>query len=331
MSQPLYTRTVPKTYVQLLYEYMESRGHDPEAELGEPWPMSEPYELAGVNVGDWDRWLRKAAQVLSDPLIGLHVGQGISARHLGVLGSVLLACGNVDTALQRLERYLRLVFDVIPMSRRVGDDRFDLVWDLNQYQPGSLVSETGMVAIVQFCRSIVRGKANPIQVDFNHAGPADSKPYSDFFGCPVRFDQPEALLRFPIKLLEQPLKSPDPELVALLEQHADRLLAGFPQGGETVSGLRNAIARSLREGEPDIGQICTQLHLSSRTLQRRLGEAGTNFRRELNLIRYELAQSYLRDPRLQITEIAMLLGYSEHSAFTRAFKKWDGRSPQEAR
>jgi AraC-like DNA-binding protein len=95
--------------------------------------------------------------------------------------------------------------------------------------------------------------------------------------------------------------------------------------------LRNAIARSLSEGGPDIGQIFTQLHLSARTLQRRLREAGTNFRRDLNLIRYELVLSYLRDPGSQIADIALLLGRSEHSAFARAVKKWDGRSPHKAR
>lgn len=128
-----------------------------------------------------------------------------------------------------------------------------------------------------------------------------------------------------------PLKSPDPALIALLEQHADRLLAQLPQQQEIVEQVRKLIARALHDGEPDIERISTQLYCSSRTLQRRLREADTNFRRELNLVRYELAASYLQDPRLQIMEIAMLLGYSEHSAFTRAFKEWSGHTPQQVR
>jgi AraC-like DNA-binding protein len=77
--------------------------------------------------------------------------------------------------------------------------------------------------------------------------------------------------------------------------------------------------------------IDADLHISSRTLQRRLRDAGTSFRSELNLIRHESALSYLRDELLQIADIAMLLGYSEHSAFTRAFKEWCGRTPAETR
>lgn len=136
---------------------------------------------------------------------------------------------------------------------------------------------------------------------------------------------------FSRQLLELPLKSPDPALVSLLEQHADRLLEQLPRQDEIVGQTRKAISRSLRDGEPSVERVGAELHLSPRTLQRRLQEADTSFRSELNLVRHELALSYLRDARLQIVDIAMLLGYSEHSAFTRAFKQWCGRSPQEAR
>ncbi|KTC37155.1 AraC family transcriptional regulator [Pseudomonas sp. ABAC61] len=331
MSQQMHRRVVPETYVQLLYEYLDALGHEPESVLGEPWPKPDPAGVGGVDVELWEHMLTMASQTLNDPLLSLHVGRTISARHFGVLGSVLLACENLETALQRLERYLRLVFDVIPMIRRNGDDWFDLVWDVSQYQPGQLVSETGSVAMVQFCRDIVRGTANPLLIDFSHAGPSDTAPYEAFFGCPVRFDQAEAVMRFPSQLLELPLKSPDPALFSLLEQHADRLLAQLPQQDEVVRQLRKAITRALREGELSIERIAAQLSCSPRTLQRRLQEAGTSFRSELNLVRHELALSYLRDPRLQIVDVAMLLGYSEHSAFTRAFKEWGGQTPQEVK
>ncbi len=331
MSQPLHRRVVPETYVQLLYEYLEALGHDPESMLGEPWPEPDPSGIGGVDVERWERLLATAAQALDDPLLGLHVGRTISARHLGVLGSVLLACESLEAALQRLERYLRLVFDVIPMIRRDGEGWFELTWDVSQYRPGPLVSETGTVAMVQFCRDLVRGAASPLFVDFEHAEPADTAPYEAFFGCPVRFGRSDAVMRFPSRLLALPLKSPDPALIALLEQHADRLLAQLPQQHALVEQVRKAIARALREGEPGIERIGAQLGCSPRTLQRRLQEADTSFRGELNLVRHELALSYLRDPRLQIVDIAMLLGYSEHSAFTRAFKEWSGRTPQEAR
>ena len=86
-----------------------------------------------------------------------------------------------------------------------------------------------------------------------------------------------------------------------------------------------------RGARNDIETISATLHCSSRTLQRRLIQAGTSFRAELNLVRHELAVLYLRDSRLHIADIALLLGYSEHSAFTRAYREWTGRTPQEER
>lgn len=332
MGEPLYRHVVPKTFVQLLYDYLEAKGHAPESLLGEPFPEAEPDGIGGVDVERWQRLLERAAERLSDPLVGLHIASTVTSRHLGVLGSVLLASENMGAALQRLERYLRLVFDVMPMIVRYGEGWLEIAWDESDYETGWMVSVTGQAVLIQFCRTLVHdSEASPLHVEFKHEESAHAHAYEDFFGCPVRFGCPEVVVRFSTDLLTKPLKSRDPALLALLEQHANQLLDQLPRQEEVVVQVRKAIAGSLRDGEPDIERISGQLGCSSRTTQRRLKEAGTNFRKELNLVRHELAASYLRDPRLQIVNIAMLLGYSEHSAFTRAFREWTGKTPKEAR
>jgi AraC-like DNA-binding protein len=331
MGRPLHRRVVPATYVQLLFEYLEALRYSPEAVIGEPWPELGPDGLAHVDVELWDLMLRRAAAHLSDPLLGLHVGQTITSQHLGILGAVLLACENLSAALLRLERYQRLIFDVVPMTHRTGPGYRDLIWDTNQYKSGRLVEETGYSVLVQFTRSLVREPINPLMVRFAHSPPADVRAYEDFFGCPILFDQPESGVRWSLDISAMPLKRPDPALISLLEQHANTLLERLPQQPEIVEQVRKAISDSLQEGEPDIEKISAKLSCSSRTLQRRLFGAETNFRTELSLVRRELAVSYLRDPRLQIVDIALLLGYSEHSAFTRAFRDWTGESPQAVR
>ncbi|MNB90146.1 HTH-type transcriptional regulator VirS [compost metagenome] len=331
MGQPLHRRVVPETYAQLLYEYLEARGHSPEAVLGKPWPEPNPYGLGGVDVDHWERMLECTEQYLADPLLSLHLGRTITARHLGILGLVVLACDNLATALQRLERYQRLIFDVVPMSRRVGPGWIELVWDISQYHTGRLVDETGFAVFMQFCRSLVRGPANLLAVEFTHATPADVRAYEEFFGCPVQFERPEPVIRISLDLLSSPLKSPDAALVLILEQHAEHLLSQLPQQEDVVEQVRRAISQLLLEGEPDIEKVSVKLRCSTRTLQRRLKSAGTGFRDELSLVRHELAASYLQDPRLQVVDVALLLGYSEHSAFTRAFKEWIGKTPQQVR
>ena len=128
------------------------------------------------------------------------------------------------------------------------------------------------------------------------------------------------------------LLAPDlPRYVAVEPVQAACVLARLPGHEEIVTRLRRTVAARLRDGEPDIGTVSRALRCTPRTLQRRLKGAGTSFRKELNLVRNELALSYLRDPALQITDVAMLLGYSEHSAFTRAFRRQNGTTPQRLR
>jgi len=330
MGTPLHRNTVSGVYVQLLYEYVEARGLAPEDVLGAAWPSSDP-ATGGVDDELWETLLERASVGLNDPLLGLHLGRTINARHLGILGAVLQACDCAGEALLRFERYQRLIYDVAPLVRRQGENWVDIGWDVNQHLSGPLVEQTGYTVLVQFVRELVRGEADPLLVRFAHPPPPDPKPLFEWLNCPVEFEAPEPALRFSLDLLKQPLKSPDPALIELLEQHADRLMAKLPQQEKVVEQVRKAIAHALRNGEPQIEAIAAELHCSARTLQRRLGKANTSFRDERNLVRKELALSYLADPHLQILDIALLLGYSEHSSFTRAFREWCGRTPQQVR
>lgn len=331
MSKPLHRKIIPATYVQLLFEYLEGQGHDPEKVLGETWPTPDATGLGGINVEHWQTLLEIAKDYLNDPFISLHVGQTITTRHLGVLGAVLSACDNFFSAMQRFERYQRLIFDVVPANITIMSDYVELTWDIEEDIAGGLVDETGRTVMVQFGRSLLRDKDIIHAVHFIHEKPEDTKPYEEYFGCPVLFEQPVPLIRFGLEMLNFPLKSPDANLVAILDKHADQLLESLPHEDELIEQVRKDIAHLLHNGEPKIEQLADRLHFSRRTLQRRLIEAGTSFRKELNFVRYQLAQSYLKDPRLQIIEIALLLGYAEHSPFTRAYKEWSGKTPQQQR
>ncbi|MDP2228958.1 MAG: AraC family transcriptional regulator [Moraxellaceae bacterium] len=315
----------------MLFEYLAQRGHAPEAVLGLPWPTPQADGLGGFPIERWVTLLQRAADHLDDPLLGLHLGQCITPRHVGVLGYVLLASPNLASALTRLERYQRLVYDVTPMQRRDGDGYIDMVWGAEQGRPGRLSDDTSITALVHFCRSLTREPVYPRAVHFLNPAPPDIRPYTAYFGCPVLFEQPETIVRVGIEALAMPLKSADPGLVALLEGQAEQLLAQLPQDDAFIDRLRKAIALALHEGEPAVDTIAQTLCGSARTLQRQLRDAGTSFRQELATVRRQLADRYLADSRLNIADIALLLGYSEHSAFTRGYRQWTGQSPQQAR
>ena len=159
-----------------------------------------------------------------------------------------------------------------------------------------LSDETGRTVIVQFCRSLIRGKERLKEIHFIHERPENVKPYEEYFGCPS-FEQPVALMRFDKEILSHCLKLRRC-LSCHTRKHADKLLASLPHIDEITDQVRKQIAYLLHQGEPTIEQLAERLNYSRRTLQTPLTEAGTNFRKELNTVRYELAKSYLKDLRL---------------------------------
>lgn len=329
--KPLYRRVVPETYAQLLYEYIELQGHKPEALIGRPWPSPSRTGLGGINVDDWQSMLEVAAEKLAEPFISLKIAKLVSPRHLGVMGSVLLACDNLGAALLRFEQYQRLIFDVIPMHTRIEGDWCEICWDISEHQPGFLVEQTGYAVIFEFARSLARGDVSPTEVRFSYPEPKDSKALHDFFACTLKFSDARPGARFSLGLLGLPLRAADPQMAEILLVHANRLLDQLPRQEEIVERVRREIAKALQGGEPKAETICGHLNLTHRTLHRRLANAGTNFRTELTVVRRELATAYLADPRLRILDVALLLGYSDHSAFTRAYKEWTGTAPKEIR
>ncbi len=331
MAKQTSAGAVPAAFTLLLHEYLQSRGQNSEAVLGTARPTAGADDNDRVDVLDWEKQLIKAARSLSEPHLGLELGAMITARHLGLVGHLLLACETFGDVLDRLVQYQRLIFDAIPMTRHEGPEVVEMIWDISEFQTGPLVGEVGFAGMVQFCRSVMPDDYNPHSVDFAHPAPDDIRPYEAFFKCPVKFGCPAPVIRAHRELLTKPLKRTDVALLQVLEPHVQQLLASLPDSNAVVVRLREVLATQLRSGEPDIANVCEELNCTVRTLQRKLTAAGTNFRSEANLVRNELAKSYLADSRLQITEVAMLLGYSEHSAFTRAFRKMNGLTPKQLR
>jgi AraC-like DNA-binding protein len=319
---------VPGTYVQLLYDYLGTFGHDAQQLLGAA-PARDPHGLGRYPVTQWKQMLEDSAQTLNDPMLGLHLGQTITPAHFGVMGYVLLSCGDLEGVLERILRYQRLLYDVNALTIQIDGDHVDLLWGVEHGFPGPMVDETAITALLQFCRDITAmPELAPTGVDFVNAAPKSTRDYEAYFQCPVRFAQTQTRIRIDAQLLRQPLRAADPTLVAVLEQQAELMLAQLPPAENFVAGVRQAMAHALKDGEPTLQSIAEHLHVSTRTLHRRLDSEGWNFRGLLNDIRGNMAKDYLRDLRLQISEIAMLLGYSEQSAFTRAFSRWASQSPR---
>lgn len=322
--------SVPGTYVRLLFEYLSKQGHDAQAVLGEaaPRPGQEPAYPAQR----WRALLERAARQLQDPALGLHVGAAIAPAHLGPLGYVLLASSSLMAAMARYMSYQRLVHDVSPVRHYLEHGAVTLEWSSESRAMGLLANQCGMAALLQFARTITATEAAPgpvaQAVHFVEPPPDDLAPYAAFFQCPVLFGQSATRICFPAQFLAQPLHRSDPALVAILEQQVQRLFAQLPPKDPVEQAIRQLISRHLLQGELALDRVAQDLHVSGRTLRRRLEDRGWSFRALLEDTRQRLAQDYLRDVRLSLPEVALLLGYSEQSAFNRAFVRWTGLSPR---
>lgn len=317
---------VPAAYVGLLYAHLRDCGIDGAQLLGAPQPAAGA--LDRTSVATWKQWLERAAQHLDDPLLGLKLGRRITPAHLGVMGYVLLSAPNLGGSLDRLQRYQRLLYDVNPLQLRQEAGSLVLEWGTENGRPGPLVDETAIVALVQFAREITSRHIELREVSFVNPAPARLRPYREYFGCAVHFNAASTRIALPSAALALPLRKPDAVLLGVLEAQAMTLLAALPDGDDWVQRTRYAIARLARTGEPSLSRVAAELQTTPRTLHRRLEASALNFHALREDTRRCLAEDYLRDTRLQLGEVAQLLGYAEQSAFNRAFRRWTGSTPR---
>lgn len=318
---------VPHTLVQALCAYLRQQGIDPGSLMPKGLQETAAHALERVPAEAYCLFQIRAAEVLRDPLLGLRLGQTIKPLHLGALGYALLACNNLGAALMRIQRYHRLMHDINPISYHHTDTHLELRWGVTMGRPGALFDETGVTAIVQFARDLC-GRKLPIDaLDFVNPAPSDTSPYDRFFGCQVRFGQALTRLSLRLDCLQWPLQQHDPHLLKLMDEQVQASLAALPSCGDLVEQTRRVLSYLAPQGVPELERVASELRLSPRVLYRRLAAQGHQFRDLREQTLQHTAKSHLQEGRLPMSDIALLLGYSEQSAFTRAFKRWTGQSP----
>lgn len=312
----------------MLRDYLDARelaAPECRARLDE-WPLD-----ARIPLADWISLLHLIEAVDPRPALGLYIGQHIAPRHAGVMGYIGLSCDSLGEAFMRFERFHRLVYDGNPAVMAIHGDVVTLSWGIEHGLPGQLADETAIAAFATIVRQLVNRKLAPTSVNFVNPAPADRRPYEEFFGCPVTFGGTLTCVTFPVSHLMLPIAHSDPGLRTLLENQAEALLRALPSNQGFDTQLKEALARSLHEGSPTLEHVAKRLAMSPRTLQRRLAEMELSFQHLLDRTRAELARGYLLQGNLTLSEIALLLGYSEQSAFNRAFKRWTGQTPKSVR
>lgn len=280
----------------------------------------------------WQQYMQAVASQDPRPALGLAIAKWVQPRHVGLLGYLGLSCATLYDALQQLLRYNRLAYDGSAMLVEMNDNILTLSWGREAGCPGQLVDETAIGLLYQLISQLVAPQPLPLtSVSFINPLPSDVQPYRAFFGCPVGFDAIRTKVCLELKWLALPLGQPDTALQQILDQQAAALLAALPQANDFERCLQAALVESIHSGQVRIAPVAERLGLSVRALQRRLVQLNTSYQQRLDQVRCTLAQQYLSDPQLGLADIALLLGYSEQSAFQRAFREWMNCTPNQWR
>lgn len=263
-----------------------------------------------------------------DQGLGFETGRRVKPRAYQVLGYAILSSHTLGGAIERLIRFEKLAGNVGHTLWQQEGDRVRLSWQCPvQGLPRRFIVEAAVTGWVAFARQLGEEDAAPEVVCFRHEAPGPVERYEAFFGCPVHFRGDFDGVEFPAERLETPLAGADPGLNEMMEREARQLLAEYDVKANLVNAVRSEVYQLLADGEPSVDQVAERLGLGTRTLQHRLKQQGIGFQEVLDGLRRSLAEVFLRDDRLSLTDIALLLGFSEQSSFTRAFRRWRGVSP----
>ena len=274
-----------------------------------------------------------AAALTGDEAFGLHVGENIDATAFDVLGYSVINSANLGEGLARAVRYHSIWTDGAALDLQDHGARVVLNY---QYLDPSIRehrhdAEMTFAAIIALGRAVTDTDWHPEYVNYQHSKPRDVSEHQRIFRCRIRFGTESNEFVVNSSVLRLPIKRADPRLCAVLDQHAEALLTRYPYHNDLIGRTREIIRNELNGGNPAIEGVAHKLGMSPRTLQRKLREHDTSHQHLLDDLRKNLALRYLDEPSMAIGEVAYLLGFSESSAFHRAFKRWTGQTPREYR
>ena len=276
------------------------------------------------------RVLEVATHLVGDPCLALRLGQMIGIASYGSFGFALMSCANLRESLQLLLRYGQVLFQPSWTAREYEGGlllRADIT--LNTSARQRLVTELAFSNIAAVGRSLY-GKqverAEGVEVHLNYSRPAHVACYKKAINVPVTFDCEHSQLLLPSAVLDTPVKTANRSEHVVFHQQCEEILRGLSSVEKTTADVRQCLIQSAGDFL-DIAQVAESMHVSERTLRRRLAAESTTFRATAEEVRDLLAREYLIETDLTIADIAHLLGYSETVNFRRAFVRWNGVTP----
>lgn len=326
---PAIPGTISPLQLQTLARALPALGLDPERVFGRCGLRLEQLSdlavrlPASVEFEVWDA----LAEVSADPLIGLRLADVVGPGALGAYEYLLRHSLTLRAALERAQRYVRLIDDHTSLYL-IETPEAAVLRQVREggYRHPAAGTECLFAAAFRCVRDLLpEGFAD--EVRFQHRRLGDLREYTLRFACPVRFEQAHDEIVFPPSLLDRNNEQADPRLGEVLEDHVRRMLAEIPHEDPWSQRARIQVARLLGEGEASLPRLAEAMHMSTRTVRRRLLEQRTSYKQLLDEVRRDMAYYYVSRTEESFDQIAGRLGFADTSTFYRAFKRWSDTTP----
>ena len=326
--------TTVASWAAVIWRALEARGIAPRPVFERAGVDTEQLHDAGARIplSAMKRLWDLAVEVTGDPCFGVSAGQHVHPTTFHALGYAWLASHTLREALYRFVRFTRLVSTALTLRTIAVGSEVELVFEsVSNVSPVSLAAaDAGAVALVTMCRTSYGEAFCPLRVRLQRPRPPCEQQFAALFRAPIAYGAPDNALVFAAADLDRVLPTGNAELARAADEVILRYLARFDRE-DVVTQARMQLMELLPSGQTSAQRVAEALHLSVRSLQRKLSGHGTSLARLREDTRRELANQYVRNSRLSVGEITYLLGFSEPASFTRAFHRWNGMSPSACR
>ena len=299
----------------------ESVGLDPSAPV-DPGAMISDADFFGL--------LERIAE-LDDRgrSVPIHMGASMRCDDYGAFGLAFKSAPDLLSSYARVERFGKVVTSIA--NFRVGQDGPSVFMEVIQGRDRRLglkmTNELALAAAMSISREVSNDDFSLIAVHFMSDRPADDRAYQEHFRCPIHFGSDRDALEVMTTVASRANRLSDDGMSKFFETHLDTQLSQINDTTELERRIVDQIGEALSEGVPTLAEVAGRLGMSTRTLQRRLSADGLAYQDLVLGARKTLSEQLLQRTDYALAEIAFLTGFSDQSAFTRAFKRWHGTTP----
>lgn len=323
-------------YINIIHNALERLGFHSEktALLVEKYSPQEFY-FNRVSLDVLNNTWQNAEAITQDAIIGLHVGEKIHPNDYGLLGQIMMNCGNLAEALESIlsvEFIINNLFSSTVFTE--GDIAINRI-HCEQYEAESIrhIIEQDISALINIGMFVMNKEYSddnrPIEIHFRHKPAASIKEYERILKTHVLFEQQYNQAIFPTSILSMPTYNPNKRIARILNEELQLLLSEVEHQDTVTLRLWRFFRHKENNLHLDIETIAKEFNTTPRTLQRRLQQEGTNFQDQLKLFRTQQAKDLLDNKTMSISEIAFKMGFNDNSAFHKAFKRWTELTPKE--